>query len=131
MEEDDIVTSRLTEREVKLAGSANRTVSVFGHAHPSPPRVSPSPRAVRAGAAVGSGVSATAGAVVSPMDGMVLQAPVAVGDTVERGATVLVLEAMKMEVVVAAPHAGVVRVVTCRPNEAVSKGQFLVEIAAV
>lgn len=131
IEEDDVVTSRLTEREVKLAGAANRVVSVFGHAQPSPPRVSQSPRAARAGAAVGSGASATAGVVVSPMDGMVLQVLVAVGDTVERGATVLVLEAMKMEVVIAAPHGGVVRVLTCRPNEAVSKGQMLVEIEAV
>ena len=54
----------------------------------------------------------------------------AAGDAVERGATVLVLEAMKMEVVIAAPHDGVVRVVNCTPNEAVSKGQMLIEIDA-
>ncbi len=128
VEEDDVVTSRLTERQVRLAGAASRVVSVFGHAQSAPPRVSPSPRAARARAAVGGGASATEGAVVSPMDGMVLQAPVSAGNTVARGATVLVLEAMKMEVVIAAPHDGVVRAVHCTPNEAVSKGQALIEI---
>jgi len=128
-EEDDVVISHLTERQVRLVGAANRTVSVFGRAQSSPPRVSPSPRAARAAASVG-GTSAKEGAVLSPMDGMVLQAPVRAGDAVESGATVLVLEAMKMEVVIAAPHGGVVRVVNCTPNEAVSKGQMLIEIDA-
>ncbi len=47
-------------------------------------------------------------AVVCPMDGAVEELRVGVGDAVAAGATVLVISAMKMQTVVAAPCAGVI-----------------------
>lgn len=56
-------------------------------------------------------------AVEAPMPGLVANVLVAVGEQVERGQTVVVLEAMKMENDLTAPRAGVVRALH------VSKGQ--------
>lgn len=57
----------------------------------------------------GSVASADGVAVVPPMPGRVVEVRVKEGDRVERGAVLLVLEAMKMRNEVAAPAAGVVR----------------------
>ena len=48
------------------------------------------------------------GRLIAPMPGMLLELAVAPGDRVEEGATVAILEAMKMEHRLVAPHAGVV-----------------------
>ncbi len=52
----------------------------------------------------------------------VLKAP---GDTVEEGETILVLEAMKMEIEIAAPRAGKVASVDVKVNDTVQDGQLL------
>ncbi|WOP15243.1 acetyl-CoA carboxylase family protein [Ottowia sp. SB7-C50] len=54
-------------------------------------------------------IEAPEGAVLAPMPARLVQLSVAVGDTVPRGAELAVLEAMKMQHVLAAPHAGIVR----------------------
>ena len=53
-----------------------------------------------------TGVTRGAGSCVAPMPGKIVAIKVAVGDTVEAGQALVVLEAMKMEHVVAAPHDG-------------------------
>ncbi|MEM7001863.1 MAG: carboxyl transferase domain-containing protein [Pseudomonadota bacterium] len=47
--------------------------------------------------------------VLAPMQGMVVDLPVAVGDEVQQGQPVAVLEALKMEHVIAAPESGIIR----------------------
>ena len=61
----------------------------------------------------------------SPMSKKVL---VAVGTTVEAGAPVVILEAMKMELTMRAAHAGVVRALRCAVGDLVKPGTVLVEI---
>ena len=56
---------------------------------------------------------------------MVVALPVAVGDEVEVGATLVVLEAMKMETAVRAPSAGRVREVYAVVNSQVDAGAAL------
>jgi len=48
-----------------------------------------------------------------------------VGDKVEEGETIMILEAMKMEIEIAAPEAGVVKSIDVNVNDAVSDGQLL------
>ena len=67
--------------------------------------------------------------VTAPLPGKVVKAAVRSGDTVERGATLVVLEAMKMELSVEAPRAGVVAEVRASEGEQVTEGAVLVIFA--
>jgi acetyl/propionyl-CoA carboxylase alpha subunit len=66
--------------------------------------------------------------VVAPMPGMIARIEVKVGDTVEKGGGLLVLEAMKMENEIRAPFAGLVKKLHVRPGASVEKGEVLVSI---
>lgn len=67
------------------------------------------------------------GALRAPMPGLVVRVQVEPGQTVDPGAGVVVLEAMKMENELKAAGTAVVRSVLVGPGEAVEKGQVLVE----
>ncbi len=60
--------------------------------------------------------------VASPIQGTIVAISVAVGDEVRRGQQVAVVEAMKMEHVITAPHNGIVRGVTMAPGDVVREG---------
>jgi biotin carboxyl carrier protein len=66
--------------------------------------------------------------VAAPMPGRVVAVPVEPGAAVERGQTVVVLEAMKMESAITAPHPGTVTGVLVAPGETVQQRQPLVRI---
>ncbi len=75
---------------------------------------------------------ATAGSAANlsaTMHGQVVRVLVAEGDTVKRGQPLLLLEAMKMELRVAAPHDGRVVRLLCSAGEVVQRGQALLELA--
>ena len=63
--------------------------------------------------------------VPAPMPGAVFEIKKNVGDRVEEGETVLVLEAMKMEMAIAAPSAGTVREILVSKGDQVASGQVL------
>lgn len=66
--------------------------------------------------------------VVAPMPGLIVRVQVAVGDTVEAGQGVVVMEAMKMENELRAAASGVVKAVHATAGKAVEKGTVLVEL---
>lgn len=66
--------------------------------------------------------------VRAPMPGLVLRVLAEVGDTVEAGQGLVVLEAMKMENELRAPAAGTLAAVHAAPGAAVAKNDLLVEI---
>jgi pyruvate carboxylase subunit B len=66
--------------------------------------------------------------VVAPMPGLIVRVQVEVGDTVEAGQGVVVMEAMKMENELRAAAPGVVRAVHATAGKAVEKGTVLVEL---
>ncbi|MDZ4771155.1 MAG: biotin/lipoyl-containing protein [Chloroflexota bacterium] len=74
--------------------------------------------------------AAASGALVAGMPGVVREVLVRAGDSVTRGAAVVVLEAMKMEIRVAAPHAGVVTRLHVAVGDVVTRGQLLAEVSA-
>jgi biotin carboxyl carrier protein len=68
------------------------------------------------------------GAVRAPMPGLVVRVEVAVGDRVEAGAALVVVEAMKMQNELRAARAGRVAQIHIRPGVAVEKGALLVTL---
>ena len=66
--------------------------------------------------------------LAAPMPATVIRLPVAVGDRVSKGDTVVLLEAMKMELPLRAARDGQVTAVNCREGELVQPGDALVEI---
>ena len=66
--------------------------------------------------------------IVSPMPGQVISVLVAVGDSVEAGQPLLVVEAMKMEHGVSAPRAGTVARLSCAVGDRVEDGVELVAL---
>jgi len=72
--------------------------------------------------------AAVEGALMAMMPSKVIAVHVQVGDRVQAGQVVLVLEAMKMESELKAPRDGVVRAVNCAPGDSVNPGVPLVII---
>ena len=87
-------------------------------------------RATRARAEDRKTVAAKADEPVSPMDGAVVAVKVKAGEVVEQGATLVVLEAMKMEVPVLAPRAGCVEEVLIEVGQVTNRGNLLVRLSA-
>ncbi|HZT91444.1 MAG TPA: acetyl-CoA carboxylase biotin carboxylase subunit [Gaiellaceae bacterium] len=65
------------------------------------------------------------GAVVSPMQGTVLDVKVSEGEEVDAGAVICIVEAMKMENEVTAHRSGVVEELAVAPGDAVANGQVV------
>ena len=70
------------------------------------------------------------GGLTAPMPGKVVQALVAAGDSVVRGQTVMILEAMKMEHAISAPADGIVSDVFYAAGNQVDEGAELLRLAA-
>ena len=62
------------------------------------------------------------------MNGSIVRVLVEAGQQVEAGTAMVVLEAMKMEHSIRAPHAGTVKALYCSEGEMVGEGSVLVEL---
>lgn len=67
--------------------------------------------------------------VLSPMPGLVVDIPVAVGQEVKSGETVAIIEAMKMQNILKAERDGVVKAVGAKAGDPVAADDVLVEFA--
>jgi acetyl-CoA/propionyl-CoA carboxylase biotin carboxyl carrier protein len=84
------------------------------------------PRPRRSGG--GSAAAAGSGNVAVPMQGTIVKVLVAVGDTVEEGQTVCVLEAMKMENNIAADKSGTIKEIKVEAGQSVGSGDVVIVI---
>ena len=85
---------------------------------PAPaPKAAPAPVAKAAGA---GNIQVKAGAA-----GKVFQIPTSVGQSVQQGDTVIVIEAMKMEIPVVAPEAGTIASIDVAVGDAIESGAVL------
>jgi len=69
-----------------------------------------------------------AGELTAPMPGQVRAVNVSEGDAVKKGQTLLLLEAMKMEIRVQAPREGIVKKLFVKQGQTVEREQILIEI---
>ena len=84
-------------------------------------------RAIRELAGAASGPTGPA-PLIAPMPGMIVRVAVQVGDAVQAGQGLVVMEAMKMENELRATAAGTVKAVLAQPGTAVEKGALLLEL---
>ena len=76
----------------------------------------------------GGGASTAGGRIVAPIPGRVVRVLIEPGASVERGAPLLVLDAMKLENEIASPITGTVASVLVAPGDTVQKDQVLAEV---
>jgi biotin carboxyl carrier protein len=77
----------------------------------------------------GGGHQHAAGELTAPMPGQVRAVNVKEGEHVTKGQTLLLLEAMKMEIRVQAPRDGVIKKLSVQQGQTVEREQMLIEIA--
>lgn len=63
----------------------------------------------------------------APMPGLIVDIKVKVGDSVKKGDTILILEAMKMENVLKAAGEGIIKAIKISPKQNVEKNQVMIE----
>ena len=86
-------------------------------------------KTARASSGAGAGgAGGGSGKVSVPMQGTIVKVLVEVGQSVEAGQTVVVLEAMKMENQIEADKSGTVKAVNVSPGDTVGAGDVVVEI---
>lgn len=66
--------------------------------------------------------------IKAPMPGLIIEVMVKPGDEIEEGTPLLVLSAMKMENVLLAEGEGVIKSVAVKKDDAVDKGQLIIEM---
>ena len=82
----------------------------------------------RAGSGSGGGAGGGSGQVAVPMQGTIVKVLVEVGQQVQSGQSVVVLEAMKMENQIEADKAGTVKAINVKPGDTVGAGDVVVVI---
>jgi pyruvate carboxylase subunit B len=76
-------------------------------------------------APVSAASTSNANAICAELPGSVFKLVAAVGDSVNAGDKIMILEAMKMEIDVVAPHSGKVTSINVQPNDKIEAGQVL------
>jgi oxaloacetate decarboxylase alpha subunit/pyruvate carboxylase subunit B len=96
-------------------------------AAPAPqPAAAPKPEAAKSTPAPAADADGTP--MTAPMPGMIVSVAKNVGDAVEKGDTVIVLEAMKMENALPAPVGGTIKAINVAQGASVAKGAVLAVI---
>ena len=112
--------------EVKAAAPAAAPKAAPAAAPKAAPAAAPKAAPAPAPAAAAAPVPAGAETVKAPMPGKILSVAVSAGQAVKKGETLLILEAMKMQNEIAAPHDAVVSEVRVAANQTVSTGDDMV-----
>lgn len=105
-----------------------------GHVSTTPvttPTVATAPSAPSAAPKTGSPVASTTGTtkIEAPMQGKIVGVKVNVGDTVQQGEVVVILEAMKMENEIVSPAAGNVVSVNVTVGQQVNAGDLMISLS--
>jgi len=129
--EYNVSIDRLDGQSASVSVNGRSYIVETGNASAAAPRTAPAAKPVAAAAAVSAPAPAPAaggGAVKSPLPGVVLDIQVAVGDAVQPGQRLMILEAMKMENNIDSDKAGTVKEIKVSTGDSVLEGDVLVVI---
>lgn len=119
-----------TNYEIELVNNEEQDIKIA--ARPSAPKAAASaaPKAAATAPVANkpAGNSNAAGAVNSPLPGVIVSIDVNVGDTVKKGQQVAVLEAMKMENVINSPVDGTVASINVNKGDSILEGVTILTI---
>ena len=121
----------LKDNTVTVAGNAHtvrvqgNSATVDGIAFPIEAQGLEEPQSARFRKAATAAAAEEAGAITAIMPGLIIKFNNQVGDRVEAGQVVFVLEAMKMQNELHAKRAGVVKQINVKPGESVEMRQVL------
>ena len=85
-------------------------------------------KAARSASGSGGGAGGGSGQIAVPMQGTIVKVLVEVGQAVEAGQSVVVLEAMKMENQIEADKSGTIKAINVKPGDTVGAGDVVVVI---
>lgn len=123
------VEGKVYDVQVELLDEGTTAAPAPRNAAPAPAAAPPPPPAAAAAPVAPAPRAAGGGGdVPSPLAGKVVSIDVKVGDTVENGAQVATIEAMKMNTYIYAPKAGKVIEVLAKPGDAVEEGGALLRL---
>lgn len=117
-----------TNYEVELVNNEEQDIQIA--ARPAAPKAAASaaPKAAAPVANKPAGNSNAAGAVNSPLPGVIVSIDVNVGDAVKKGQQVAILEAMKMENVISSPIDGTVASINVNKGDSILEGVTILTI---
>lgn len=114
-----------TPYKVEMEKAVTKTVSIKPVNRPAAPKPAAAPAS---GPVSAPKPAAGESGVKSPLPGVILDVKVNVGDTVKRGQTVIILEAMKMENNINADKDGKVTAINVNKGDSVLEGTDLIVI---
>lgn len=117
------------KQKVKLGGTANEGASSSSSAPQSAKASAELQSAASSGQTGDAGKAASGKPVVAPLPGTINEIKVKVGDKVNAGDTVVILEAMKMQNNIEAETSGTITGINVNKGDAVMEGDTLVTIA--
>lgn len=117
------------KQKVKLGGTANEGASSSSSAPQSAKASADLQSAASSGQTGNAGKAATGKPVVAPLPGTINEIKMKVGDKVNAGDTVVILEAMKMQNNIEAETSGTITGINVNKGDAVMEGDTLVTIA--
>ena len=115
-----------TQAEVTVNGTSYKVELEKPKVEEATPRIQ---RPVSSGTSSAIPAGASAGAVKSPLPGIIVDLKVNVGDEVKKGQVIAILEAMKMENNIAAPLDGKVTEIKVAKGDSVLEGVLILTIA--
>jgi glutaconyl-CoA/methylmalonyl-CoA decarboxylase subunit gamma len=121
------VAGKKYEVEVEVLEDTDKsyTTAYRGPAPRATETFSPAAPAARPKAAPAPAASSDSKSLTSPINGVLIEVPVVMGQAVSEGDTLFVLEAMKMKTNIASPRDGKIKTINVNAGDTVESGQEL------